>query len=66
MELKYYVLEVNGKFKGNYNNEKDAIRDYYLSNEFGNNTDLYKVIVEDEGIIKTKLFLLETKTKTIT
>ena len=30
MELKYYVLEVNGKFEKNYNHEKDAIHDYYL------------------------------------
>lgn len=66
MELKYYVLEVNGKFERNYNNEKDVIHDYYLSNEIGNGAALYKVVVNDEEIIKTKLNLPDTKTKEIT
>ena len=66
MELKYYVLEVNGKFEKNYNHEKDAIHDYYLSNEFGNDAALYKVAVKDEEITKTKLDLPDTKTKEIT
>ena len=54
------------KFYKNYNHEKDAIRDYYLSNDFGNNTDIYKVVIKDEEIIKTKLDLPDTKTKEIT
>lgn len=66
MELRYYTLKVNGKFEKNYNYEKDAIHDYYLSNEFGNNADIYKVVVKDKEVIKTKLDLSDTKTKEIT
>lgn len=66
MELKYYVLEINGKFEKNYSYEKDAIHDYYLSNEFGNKADIYKVVVKDEEVIKTKLDLPDAKTKEIT
>lgn len=67
MELKYYVLEVRGEFYRNYNNEKDAVHDYYLSNEVSNEyTELYKIIVKDEEVIKTKLDLPDTKTKEIT
>lgn len=67
MELKYYVLEVRGEFYRNYNNEKDAVHDYYLSNEVSNEyTELYKIVVKDEEVIKTKLDLPDTKTKEIT
>ena len=67
MELKYYVLEIRGKFYRNYSNEKDAIHDYYLSNEVSNEyTELYKIVIKDDEIIKTKLDLPDTKTKEIT
>ena len=67
MELKYYVLEVRDEFYRNYNNEKDAVHDYYLSNEVSNEyTELYKIVVKDEEVIKTKLDLPDTKTKEIT
>ena len=64
MELTYYVLEVNGKFKGNYSNKKDAVHDYYLSNEVYK-TDIYRVVVKDRETIKTKLDLPDTKLKEI-
>ena len=67
MELKYYVLEVRDEFYRNYNNKKDAVHDYYLSNEVSNEyTELYKIVVKDEEVIKTKLDLPDTKTKEIT
>lgn len=67
MELKYYVLEIRGKFYRNYSNEKAAIHDYYLSNEVSNEyTELYKIVIKDDEIIKTKLDLPDTKTKEIT
>ena len=66
MKLTYYVSEIRGKFYRNYSNEKAAIHDYYLSNEFGNDAALYKVVVNDEEIIKTKLNLPDAKTKEIT
>ena len=67
MELKYYVLEIRGEFYRNYNNEKDAVHDYYLSNEVSNEyTELYKIVIEDDETKKIKLDLPDTKAKEIT
>lgn len=36
MSIKYYNLKIRGNFYRNYNNKKDVVHDYSLSNEVSN------------------------------